>query len=515
MFIIVLGVIVAIHELGHLIFAKRAKILCFEYAIGMGPVIYQKKGKETDFSIRAIPIGGFVSMAGEQISTEMIKKDQIIGINLREDKIIDIVLDEAVEHQFKLKVTDFDLYDEEETGLFIAGLVEGELVKYEVLEDAVYKLSLKKEMKIAPYKKSFESKTFLQKFLTLFAGPAMNFILALLLFFVVASFNGKPINNNVVGGTVEYYPAHVAGLKKGDQIVSIADFEITNRESIASAIQSLDSYEQVKIEVKRKATNALEVIMMDLAVEINQLGIANFSKEEILIGDQGAVIGNAFGYGADKLQAGDKIIKVKYLENAEVEINNWYDLVEATKDLDGKQLRVTFIREAETKTEFIHVWETKVLKSQGLGAQAISLGITAETKYNFGYAIASSFTSIWTSFTQVITILGFLFGGSSQIGINDLSGPVGIFNIIGLVMQGGILSLLWFTAFLSVNVGVLNLLPIPVLDGGRIVFITYEAITKRKIPRKVENIIINIFFILMMILFLYVTFNDVLRLIIK
>ena len=82
-------------------------------------------------------------------------------------------------------------------------------------------------------------------------------------------------------------------------------------------------------------------------------------------------------------------------------------------------------------------------------------------------------------------------------------------------MQGGILSLLWFTAFLSVNVGVLNLLPIPVLDGGRIVFITYEAITKRKIPRKVENIIINIFFILMMILFLYVTFNDVLRLIIK
>ena len=73
-FVFSLGIIIAIHELGHLIFAKRAGILCFEYAIGMGPAVYKKKGKETTFSVRAIPIGGFVSMAGEAISTEMVKK---------------------------------------------------------------------------------------------------------------------------------------------------------------------------------------------------------------------------------------------------------------------------------------------------------------------------------------------------------------------------------------------------------------------------------------------------------
>ena len=83
-FIIMLGAIIAIHELGHLIFAKRAKILCYEYSLGMGPILYQKKGKETDFSVRAIPIGGFVSMAGEEISTEMIKEGQVIGLNLEE-----------------------------------------------------------------------------------------------------------------------------------------------------------------------------------------------------------------------------------------------------------------------------------------------------------------------------------------------------------------------------------------------------------------------------------------------
>lgn len=153
----------------------------------------------------------------------------------------------------------------------------------------------------------------------------------------------------------------------------------------------------------------------------------------------------------------------------------------------------------------------KVLKSQGQTAYSIMLGVSPQRKFSLGYSLGQSFVGVWNSFYQVITTVGLLLGGSKQIGVNDLSGPIGIFNIIGQVMKQGFISLLAFTAFLSVNVGVLNLLPIPALDGGRVLFITYEGISRRKISRKAENIINNVFFILLMLLFVYVTINDVLR----
>jgi regulator of sigma E protease len=291
----------------------------------------------------------------------------------------------------------------------------------------------------------------------------------------------------------------------------IGDKEITDNASIKQAIASLDSYSDVLITVKRKQTGLEEQVLINLAIEFNQIGIANFSKEEIMVGQDGAKIGSVFGKSVDKLKPNDIITKIEY-DGQSYEVNSWNDLVKHTTSLDGDQLRVTFLREGEVKTEFIHVWENKVLNSQAVNRMFISIGITSQMKYDFFYSLVNPFKETWTSFTQVLSVLGLLMGGSKQIGLNDLSGPVGIFNVIGQVRKQGILALFWFTAFLSVNVGILNLLPIPVLDGGRIVFISYEAITRKKISRKVENIIINIFFILMMLLMLYVTFNDILRL---
>ena len=111
-FVFSLSLIVAVHELGHLVFAKRAGILCFEYSIGMGPLIYKKKGKETDFAIRAIPIGGFVSMAGEGLQDAYVKKGMTIGINLKDEKISEIVLNPSLSHEKELIVEEFDLYGE-------------------------------------------------------------------------------------------------------------------------------------------------------------------------------------------------------------------------------------------------------------------------------------------------------------------------------------------------------------------------------------------------------------------
>ena len=100
-FILILGIIIIIHEGGHFFFARRAGILCHEFSIGMGPAIYKKKFKETTFCIRAIPIGGYVSMAGEEISSELIKIGDKIGLNLLEGKASEIIVDENLEAQLQ------------------------------------------------------------------------------------------------------------------------------------------------------------------------------------------------------------------------------------------------------------------------------------------------------------------------------------------------------------------------------------------------------------------------------
>lgn len=510
-FVLILGTIIAIHELGHLIFAKKAKILCYEYSLGFGPKIYNKKGKETEFSIRAIPLGGFVSMAGE-ISSEMIKEGQVIGLNFSDGKIKEIVLTDRVKAELTLKVTKFEIYDEKETGyLFIEGMSLGNLEHFEILEDATYIITEKQKLQISPYNRSFESKTYMQKLLTLLAGPGMNFLLAILLFFFVAAFTGKPQNTNVVGQVVSSLPASVVGIEENDKITSIGGNEIKTWTDIGNVYEALNSYEQVEVEILRDDQTFIKTV--NFAIEIAQLGLANFNQDGVLINESeyvGAIVGTAYGKTEGVLNEKDIIVEVKYL-NESFSVKNWHDLIKVIDNLDGSELEVKLLREGEELTKTIPVWEKKVLKSQNVDAYNIILGVNPERKFSLSYSLTQPFVSAWDSFYQVISVVGLLFGGSSQVGVSDLSGPIGIFNIVGQVMSQGFIALLSFMAFLSVNVGVLNLLPIPALDGGRILFISIEGITRKKISRDAENLINNIFFFLLMALLIYVTINDIFR----
>jgi regulator of sigma E protease len=511
-FIFSLSLIVAVHELGHLIFAKRAKILCFEYSIGMGPLIYKKKGKETDFAIRAIPIGGFVSMAGEGFQDAFLKKGMKIGINLEEGHIKEIVLNPALPYEKALTVEEFDVYGEKDNELFISGYVDSNLERFVVLEDAKYLMTETKTQQISPYNRSFESKKFLPKFLTLIAGPFFNFILAFLLFFIVVSFTGKPQNSNVIGGVMDKSPALKAGLSNGDKITKIGDKDVTNWETLGISIAALENYENVKVEYIKKGETNITTAYVNFRVDVSQLGISNTNKKgEVLINPLGAEIGLVAGNIEDKLQPGDIITHITY-KDERVEITSWADIVKFTEKLDGGQAQITYLRGEVSKDVYITVWERQVLKSQGVDAADILIGVSPNYKYDFLYSLTQPFKDVYNSFYQVLMVVGFLFGGSKQIGVGDLSGPVGIFKIVGFYASGGILSLLAFIAFLSVNIGIINLLPIPALDGGRILFISIEAVTRKKIPRKVDAIVNNVFFVLLLLLLLFVTFKDIVRL---
>ena len=111
----------------------------------------------------------------------------------------------------------------------------------------------------------------------------------------------------------------------------------------------------------------------------------------------------------------------------------------------------------------------------------------------------------------MVLTLKHLFTGS--VGVQNLSGPVGIFSLTSQAASQGFGTLLNFIGFLSVNVGFMNLLPIPALDGGRLVFLAYEAITKKKPNQKVETALITITMLLLFGLIIFVSFNDILRLI--
>ena len=115
-FILVLGVVILVHEFGHFVFAKRAGILCHEFSIGMGPALYKFKRGETVYAIRAIPIGGYVAMAGEDPEIDKLKKGQTVYLQFKNDHVSDIYLYRPSNISAKYaKIMEFDLYGKDET----------------------------------------------------------------------------------------------------------------------------------------------------------------------------------------------------------------------------------------------------------------------------------------------------------------------------------------------------------------------------------------------------------------
>jgi len=338
-FVLVLGTIVLIHEFGHFIFAKKAGIYVYEFSIGMGPRLFKwtRKNDETEYSIRLIPIGGFVQMAGEEIE---------------DDKSI-------------------------------------------------------------PKDKKFGSKTFGQKFMAVIAGIMNNFILAIVLLFFIAFFNGAPANKSYVGKIDSNYPAYNSGLKTGDRILKVNDKSASNSDTLALQLQ-VNSGKTIKILVDR-----------------------NGKEKEFSLSPK----------------------KVK---------------------IDGNEV--------------------------------YKYGFTINDEVNHGFFVSLkyAFSKTISLLHQMVLIIFYLITGKLSVG--SLSGPVGIFGVVGDAAASGFWSLISLTAFISINVGFINLLPLPAFDGGRILFLLIEKIKGRPVDPRIENTIHSIGLFLLMALMILITYNDILRL---
>ncbi|PCS00591.1 RIP metalloprotease RseP [Lactococcus fujiensis] len=412
-FIFVFGVIVVVHEYGHLWWAKRAGILVREFSVGMGPKIFTHQAKDgTFYTIRILPVGGYVRMAGWGEDKTEIKKGQPASLVVSTDTDLPIVkrinLSErvALENSVPMLVTNYDFEDD----LYIEGEVFGEIKRYSVDHDATIIEEDGTEVRIAPRDVQYQSASVIGKILTNFAGPLNNFILGVVAFIIVTFMQGgvaSQVNN--IGQVQENTPAYVAGLKAHDEI---------------------------------KAVNGTMT-------------------------------------------------------------STWNDVVKQIQSSDGKKLNLTIVRSGQEK-----IVEVQPKKMNG----AYRLGITQTLKTGFWDKITGGFTQAGQMFTLILRALQDLITRPS---LNDLGGPVAIYQMSGQAAQGGLVMIIYFLGMLSINLGLVNLVPIPVLDGGKIVLNLIEAVRGKPLSQEKESIITMIGVVFMFALFIAVTWNDIMRLFIK
>lgn len=534
MFILVLGIIILIHEGGHFIFAKRSKTLVHEFAIGMGPIITSKKKGETVYSIRSIPIGGFCAMAGEDNNETMIAKDAIIKLNFKtvlekelylnqeshaeeEVKVVkDIILDQHISGEIKGKVVDYDLYSKDGGVMFITLDIDGKEERFLVARDAFYVFSEKQKIQLAPYDRCMESKTKWQQFLTIFAGPFMNFILAFFIFLIVGMASGvADTEKSVIGEVTKNYPAsHV--LKSGDEILKIDNQEVRNWIEFSKYLSENQGKESVIITVNRKG-QALTYDIKTVIVSY-RLGITNCTDKHNYIDYDGEgiqiakVFDDNYSVGKAGLRNGD-IILGYWIDDNYVAIESWEQIITfLNSNPTLKNLKIKYLREGKEHTATPTIWTEKSLSQLGINeVSKTAIGVVCDNHFSFVGGLKNAVILFWNSLTAVITTLIALFS-NSQIGINDLSGPVGIFQAVKSYLNTDVITFLSFVGMISANIGLVNLLPLPALDGGRLLFLGAEAVTGKKLNKKVENTIINVVLWMLMLLFVYITIKDVFRL---
>lgn len=540
-FVLIIGIIIIVHEGGHFFFAKRAGILCHEFSIGMGPVIYKKQFGETTFCLRAIPIGGFVSMAGEEVTSELVKVGETIGVNLEQDQITEIILDENKDCHLRGEVVDVDLYGQNNETLFIT-IQDGLQNKYyPVKRDAFYVFAKDKRMQITPYDRSFESKSLWQRFITIFAGPLMNLILAILIYLIVSFATGVPNYASTRIGEISEGLSSEGILQVGDEIIRVNDTAVATWNEFSAALDKVYESNATRLGITVLRNGKEETYEIEAITYIASIGLSNIQASKDALEVDGLRVGNiAIRYKDDDkkgeypLSSGDILTKMRIdkIENGtviettvmELTEDSWGSVIEAFRDTNlcnvyfeyysQKKKGIVTIEESIRQNVVIESYTNEVLDNQRIEKIQQKIGVSPSMHFDFFGVFAQAGENFWNDFTLIFRTLKLLIAPSDvrQVGVSDLSSFVGIFSMVESYIGAGFLALLSFVALLSVNIGVMNLLPIPALDGGRIIFLAYELITRRKPSKKVENIINNVFFILILILFVFITYNDILRL---
>lgn len=539
-FVFALALIILIHEGGHFFFARRANILCREYAFGMGPQLVKYKKGETTYAINLLPIGGYCAIAGEEVEDDPLKELKQVRLVIENGVIKKFIVDDK-NHLFDdyplYEIVRYDIFDEQDTGkLYMVIKENDEEIEYPVDPQAMYvftkpysgdKTDIEKkrnkyasEIQIAPHNRTLNAKSKTQRALVMFGGPLMNFVLAIIVFFFAGLMMGfSDTSSTELANISEGTSSYIAGLRDGDVITALETSTITKQETnkwddISSFMtkykEDTSSYEEIKVYYTSNGENKTTMIYPQTVIYSISILQDLTDRTNVKVGE----VSEAAPAYKGGMRTGDIIQKISYKDGDSYDVHNWKDVYNIfLNNEEGEEMNITVLRDGEVVKCTVDPYSRDLFKrTQSVDTAVVLLGVSPSTKHSFWKSIAYSFTELVASVKKMFFTLGYLFF-SKEVGINDLSGPVGIYSLTSQAAQGGFANLLYWIGFLSVNVGFLNLLPIPALDGGRLLFVGIEAVTKKKVSAKVETILINITMLLLFALIIFVSFNDVLRLI--
>jgi regulator of sigma E protease len=417
-FLIVIGVLVFVHELGHFLMAKRAGVRVEKFSLGMGPKIVGYKKGDTEYVLSWLPLGGYVKMAGENP-------------------------------------------DEESTG------DPGE----------------------------FQSKPVWQRAIIAATGPLTNIVLAFVimpLVFMVGTYSEGPAK---VGYVEPGSPAERSGFKAGDEIVEINGRSISDWNKALSLI-AVNPDTNLNVTVEREGVKKELSLRPEAATEL-KIGMSG------LMPDMPAEVGNVMeGFPAEQagIKPKDKIIAVDGKT-----VYHWNQFASLVRESKGKPLALSILRDGKRL-------EITIAAKEKSGTYIVGVEPVMHMifrKYGFIESIRLGFDKTLEAIDLTFITLKKLI--TFKLSIKTLGGPVMIAQMSGQAAAAGLSSFLSLLAMISISLGILNLLPIPVLDGGLILFLVIEAIRKKPLSRKTMEVAQSVGAFLLISLIAVVSYNDVMR----
>jgi len=424
-FIVALSVLVAIHEYGHFWVARRCGVKVHRFSIGFGKVLFKKLDKHgTEFVIAAIPLGGYVKMLDGRV--------------------------ESVPEE----LSDF----------------------------------------------AFDNKTVWQRMAIVAAGPIANFLLAIVAFFLMYTIgvnSAKP----VINGVIDNSPMSVVHEQKQFQVTAIngqltSDWEALNLALInqigeSSFEMTVTPFNIVNTEIINEPSHTYTVPLENWRFDpkkesiIRGLGLVPYSPEVYLTA---ATVAENSAAKRSGLTVGDELVAIDGIT-----LDSWPQFVELIQQNANNTLRLSVLRNGVDKvlTLVPDARETEDGKTLGYIGLGPEVDVYPEQfRVSLQYGIVESFTKgldkTWQLTELTFTTLIKLMTG--DLSVKNLSGPVGIAKGAGMSADYGIAYFLGFIALISVNLGIMNLIPLPVLDGGHLMYYSFEALTGKPVSEKIQEI---------------------------
>lgn len=446
-FIIVIGILVFIHELGHFLAARAMGMRADVFALGMGPRIlgFNKKtgfsfGKlkddveldgNTDYRICIFPIGGYVKVAG--------------------------MVDESMDKEF---------------------------------------------INTEPKPWEYRSKPVWRRMVVITAGVIMNIILAFAIFYAINLAKGKSyIDTTTIGYVKMGSPAEASGLKAGDEVLSINNKPIKYWDNIVQSIKIDHLGESLTFVVKRNGEEKIISIPKDATGDLTQdeFGLYPEKMAPVI-----TLVESEKPAGLLGLKANDIITSL-----AGTKIDNQQQLIDLIRSNANNEVEITWIRDGQEMSGMI---TPSVDSTIGVGIAGKYEGPVMKVSYNVLNAVPKAANDMYYYGVEVF------FGSMAKIFKGDIpfnkaiGGPIKIAQVSAQSAEGGFFTFISFIALLSMSLAIINILPFPALDGGHFMLLCYEGIVRKPVPFKVQVVLQNVGFALLLLLMLFVIYNDIISL---